>query len=73
MRSLNIGHSSPFVSGLRSAEFLCEPDEKLFNPTDVAEPTGVFILDDFSNELRAALTEPFKRLVDVVHANMTWR
>ena len=41
--------------------------EKPFRPTDVAEPICVFILDYFAYELRAALAEPFKRLVDVVH------
>ena len=52
---------------LRSAEFLGESDEKPFRPADVAEPIRVFILDYFAYELRAALAEPFKRLVDVVH------
>ena len=52
---------------LRSAEFLSEPDEKAFRPADVAEPIRVFILDYFAYELCAALEEPFKRLVDVVH------
>jgi hypothetical protein len=32
-----------------------------------AEPIRIFILDYFAYELRAALAEPFKRLVDVVH------
>jgi hypothetical protein len=47
---------------------------------DVAEPICVFILDYFAYELRAALAEPFKRLVDVSSvssmsstANMTRR
>ena len=52
---------------LRSAEFLGESDEKSFRPADVAEPIRVFILDYFAYELRAAITKPFKRLVDVVH------
>jgi hypothetical protein len=51
---------------LRSAEFLGESDEKPFRPTDVAKPIHVFIVDDFAYELRAAGSEPFKRLVDVV-------
>jgi hypothetical protein len=55
------------VFALRSAEFLGESDEKPFRPADVAEPIRVFILDYFAYELRAALAEPFKRLVDVVH------
>ena len=63
----DIGHSSPFVLVLRSAEFLGESDEKPFGPTDVAQPIRVFILDYFAYELRAARAEPFKRLVDVVH------
>jgi hypothetical protein len=45
---------------------LGESDEKPFRPADVAESIGVFILDDFAYELRAAIAEPFKRLVDVV-------
>src|SRR5258707_11334798 len=52
---------------LRSAEFLGESDEEPFRPADVAEPIRVFILDYFAYELRAALAELFKRLVDVVH------
>jgi hypothetical protein len=51
----------------RSAKFLGESDEKPFRPADIAEPIRVFILDYFAYELRAALAEPFKRLVDVVH------
>src|SRR5262249_52488454 len=61
------GGSSPFVLLLPSAEFFGESDEKPFRPTDVAEPIRVFVLDDVAYELRAARTEPFKRLVDVVH------
>jgi hypothetical protein len=59
------GLSDVFV--LRSAEFLGESDEKPFRPADVAEQISVFILDYLAYELRAARTEPFKRLVDVVH------
>ncbi len=51
---------------VRSAEFLGESDEKPFRPADVAEPIRIFILDYFAHELRAALAEPFKRLVDVI-------
>src|SRR5947207_801536 len=58
---------SVIVFVLRSAEFLGESDEKPFRPADVAEPIRVFILDYFAYELRAALAEPIKRLVDVVH------
>ena len=50
-----------------SAEFLGECDEKPLRPADVAEPIRVFILDYFAYELRAAIAEPFKCLVDVVH------
>jgi hypothetical protein len=56
-----------------SAEFLGESDEKPFRPADIAEPIRVFILDYFAYELRGAIAEPFKRLVDVVRANMTRR
>ena len=59
------GLSDVFV--LRSSEFLGESDEKPFRPADVAEPIRVFILDYVAYELRAALAEPFKRLVNVVH------
>ena len=48
-------------------DFLGESDEKPFRPADVAEPISVFILDYFAYELGAAIAEPFKRLVDVVH------
>src|SRR5919202_5178321 len=52
----------------RSAEFLGEPDEKAFGPADVAEPIRVFVLDHVAaDELRAVLSEPGERLVDVVH------
>jgi hypothetical protein len=44
-----------------------ESDEKPFRPADVAEAIRVFVLDYFVYELRAALAELFKRLVDVVH------
>jgi hypothetical protein len=46
---------------------LGESDEKPFRPTDVAEPICVFVLDDFADELRAALAELLERLVDVVY------
>jgi hypothetical protein len=48
---------------------LRQSDEKALRPADVAEAIRVFvfILDYFTHELRAALAEPFKRLVDVVH------
>jgi hypothetical protein len=59
------GLSDVFV--LRSAEFLGESDQKSFRPADVAEPIRVFILDYFAYELRAALAELFKRLVDIIH------
>ena len=52
---------------LRSVEFLGESDEKPFRRADLAEPIRVFITHYFAYELRAALAELFKRLVDVVH------
>jgi hypothetical protein len=52
---------------LRSAEFLGESDEKPFRPANVAEPIRILILDYFAYELGSALSESFKRLVDVVH------
>src|SRR5687768_18235304 len=51
----------------RSAELFGESDEKPLRPTDVAEPIGVFVLNNFADELRAALAEPLERVVDVVH------
>ena len=51
---------------LRPAEFPGESDEKPFRPANVAEPIRIFILDHFAYELRAALANPCKRLVDVV-------
>ena len=47
-------------------ELLGEPDEKSFGAADVAEPILVFVLGHFADELRAALAQPGKRLVDVV-------
>ena len=55
------------VYALRSAKFLGESDEKPFRPANVAEQIRVFILDHLAYELRAALAELFKRLVDVVN------
>ena len=52
---------------LRLAEFLGESEEKPFRAPDVAEPIRIFIPDYFAYELRAAVEELFKRLVDVVH------
>ena len=60
-----VGPGGTFV--LRSAQFLGESDKTPFRPADVAQPIRVFILDYFAYELRAALAEPFKRLVDVIH------
>ena len=40
---------------------------KPFRPADIAEPIRVFILDYVAYELRVALTDPFQRLVEVVH------
>ncbi len=62
-----MGRSSSLFSYLRSAEFLGESDEKPFRPADITESIRVFILDYFAYELRTALAEPLKRLVDVVH------
>jgi hypothetical protein len=51
-----------------SAEFLSKSDEKPFRSTNVAESICVFVLDYLAYELRAAVAEPFKRLVDIVHS-----
>jgi hypothetical protein len=43
-------------------------DEKSFRPADVAEAIRAFVADHFAaDKLRAVLTEPHERLVDVVH------
>src|SRR3954452_12487150 len=52
----------------RSSDFLGKADEKSFGPADVAQPIRVFVLDHFpADELRAVLTEPGERVVDVGH------
>jgi len=63
----SLGDRSWTLLVLCSAEFLGKSDEKPFSPADVAEPIRVFILNYFAYVLCAALAEPFKRLVDVVH------
>ena len=50
-----------------SSELLGESDEKPFRAADVAEPIRVFILNNFTHELRAALAKPLERIVDVVY------
>ena len=51
----------------RSAELLRKADEEPLRPADIAEPIGVFVLDDIAaDELRTVLPEPGERLVDVV-------
>src|SRR4051812_43649121 len=44
----------------RSAELFGESDENASGATEVTEPIGVFIVDDFGHELRAALAEPLE-------------
>src|SRR5690606_27764412 len=43
-------------------------DKKSFGATDVAEPVRLLVLDHIADELRAALAEPGKRLLDAVHS-----
>ena len=51
-----------------SAKFLGQPDEESFGSADVAEPIRVLVSDHFAaDKLRAVLTEPDERIVDVVH------
>jgi hypothetical protein len=52
---------------------LGESDEKPLWATDVAEPIRVFVLDDFTYELRTALTEPPSVSSMSSTANMTRR
>src|SRR4030095_13173045 len=54
-------------SGSLLPELLGEPDENSFGTPDVAEPIHVFILDHFSDELRAGFAESGERIVDVLH------
>jgi hypothetical protein len=49
-------------------ELLGEPDEQSFGTADVAEPIRLLVLNHFAYELRAALGESGKRLVDVLHS-----
>src|SRR3712207_1775849 len=53
--------------GAAFCELFSEPDEKSFGSADVAEPIRVLVLNHFTDELRAVLTEPDEQLVDVVH------
>src|SRR5690606_5911084 len=46
-------------------QFLGEPDEDAFGPSDVAEPIRVFVLNELADELRTELSEPGKCGVDV--------
>src|SRR5947209_12484182 len=66
-RSWHKAAASPTRSVLRSPELLGKSDEEPFRTADVAEQISIFIPDYFAYELRAALAESFKRLVDVVH------
>ena len=49
------------------ADLLGQADEESFGPADVAEPIHVLVLNHVADELRAALTEPGERIVDVLH------
>ena len=44
-----------------------QAQSEAFGPADVAELICLLILDDFAYELHAAIAEPFKRLVNVIH------
>jgi hypothetical protein len=62
LRGFLVSFFSPnpsFLQCARSAEFLGESNEKPFRPSDVAKSIHVLILDDFADQLRAALVEPF--------------
>jgi hypothetical protein len=51
-----------------STELFGESDEKSLGSPDVAEPIHVLVLDHFAaDKLRAMLTEPDKRFIEVVH------
>ncbi len=53
--------------GFLTTELLCQPDEKSFRPSDVAESIRVLVLHHFADELRAVLLKPSERIVEVVH------
>jgi hypothetical protein len=57
----------PLSACRASADSLGQPDENALGASDVAEPIHVFILDHFVDELRAVLSEPGERIVEVVH------
>jgi hypothetical protein len=48
-------------------ELLGEPDEQSLGAADVAEAIHLLVLHHLADQLRAALTEPDERLIDVVH------
>ena len=48
-------------------ELLGEPDKNSFRTPDVAKPIHVFILDNLTNELRAAFAESGERIVDILY------
>jgi hypothetical protein len=49
-------------------ELFSESDEKSLRTADVTEAIGVFVPDHFAaHQLRAMLTEPGKRVVEVIH------
>ena len=58
----------PRLCGDALPELLGESDEKSFGAADVAEPVRLLVLNHVADELRASLTEPGERLVDVVHS-----
>jgi hypothetical protein len=48
-------------------ELFGEPDENPFWTPDVAEPTGVFVLNHFVDELRATLAKSRESIVEVLY------
>src|SRR6185503_3505617 len=62
--------STPTFHGILSGgllrELLGEPDENSFGTSDVAEPVGVFVIDDFIDHRRTELAEPAERVVEVL-------
>ena len=48
-------------------QLLGEPDEQSFGAANVAEAIDVLVLHDFADELRAVLSEPEERVVEVLH------
>lgn len=57
-----------FLAIVPLSKLLGESDKNFFRDADVAKPTRVLVLYDFTDELRATLEEPHERRVNAVQA-----